>query len=206
MEGGSATARKVMVVVDPTREAAGALEYALYHAVLEHDTLFLLHIENPNAWKNPFGAFFRRPLPPPQPGNGVGSTSTSTSMSAEGGGGGGGGGEVYFLDAMKHACMAAQPKMKVVVEKAEMVDGKDKASVILAYCTAHKIELLIVGQKRSLSNAILGPRRGGSLRGMDTADYLIEYSKCTCVAVQKKGQKAGYLLNSKTHKNFWLLA
>jgi len=26
------------------------------------------------------------------------------------------------------------------------------------------------------------------------------------VSVQKKGQNAGYLLNTKTHKNFWLLA
>lgn len=52
-------------------------------------------------------------------------------------------------------------------------------------------------------------RQGGSLRGtkgIDTAEYLIENSKCTCVGVQKKGQNAGFLLNTKTHKNFWLLA
>jgi hypothetical protein len=40
---------------------------------------------------------------------------------------------------------------------------------------------------------------------VDTAEYLIEKSKCTCVAVQKKGHN-GYLLNTKTHRNFWLLA
>lgn len=52
-------------------------------------------------------------------------------------------------------------------------------------------------------------RPGGSLRGskgVDTAEYLIENSKCTCVGVQKKGQNGGYVLNTKTHKNFWLLA
>jgi hypothetical protein len=47
----------------------------------------------------------------------------------------------------------------------------------------------------------------GSSRGHDsTAEFLIEHSKCLCVSVQKKGQNAGYLLNTKTHKNFWLLA
>lgn len=48
---------------------------------------------------------------------------------------------------------------------------------------------------------------GTSRPGHDsTAEFLIEHSKCLCVSVQKKGQNAGYLLNTKTHKNFWLLA
>lgn len=49
-------------------------------------------------------------------------------------------------------------------------------------------------------------RGGGSLKGFDTAEFLIENCKCTCVAVQKKGKSAGYLLNTKTYRNFWLLA
>ncbi|KAK4421629.1 hypothetical protein Salat_2113500 [Sesamum alatum] len=118
----------------------------------------------------------------------------------------GGGGEVDFLDGMKRTCMARQPKVKVVAEKVEMTDGKDKASAILAHSAASKVDLLIIGQRKTLSNALLGPRKVLSLKGFDTADYVVENSKCTCVAVQKKGQKAGYLLNSKTHKNFWLLA
>jgi len=43
-------------------------------------------------------------------------------------------------------------------------------------------------------------------RMTDLAEYLIENSKCTCVGVQKKGQNGGYLLNTKTYRNFWLLA
>ena len=47
----------------------------------------------------------------------------------------------------------------------------------------------------------------GSSRAHDsTVEFLIENSKCLCVSVQKKGQNAGYLLNTKTHRNFWLLA
>ncbi|CAA3031168.1 uncharacterized protein LOC111388417 [Olea europaea var. sylvestris] len=196
MDGRDAPARKVMVVVDPTRESAAALQYVLSHAVIEKDTLILFHVEHNNEWKNPFGSFFRKPSV-----QSAGSASTVTSSSSMEGSGG----VINFLEAMKHACEIAHPKLKILVEKTDMVDGKDKASLILAQTIAQKIDLLVIGQRRSLSNAILGHKRG-SLRGLDTAEYLIENSKCTCVAVQKKGQNAGYLLNTKTHRNFWLLA
>ncbi|GFY81328.1 GLU-ADT subunit B [Actinidia rufa] len=119
------------------------------------------------------------------------------------GGSGGGVGDLDFLEAMKRSCEIAQPKIRVLVERVEM-DGKEKASVILHRSTMHSADILVIGQK-GVSNAILGGRNG-SLRGLDTAEYLIENSKCTCVAVQKKGQNAGYILNTKTHRNFWLLA
>jgi len=196
MEGQDAPARKVMVVVDPTRESAVALQYALSHAVLEKDTLILFHVENSNVRKNPFGSFFRKHTT--QLAGSGGTTASSSSLEASGG-------IMEFLEAMKHACEIAHPNLKILVRKADMVDGKDKASIILAQTIAQKIDLLVIGQRRSLSNAILGHKRG-SLRGLDTAEYLIENSKCTSVAVQKKGQNAGYLLNTKTQKNFWLLA
>ncbi|RAL38338.1 hypothetical protein DM860_002316 [Cuscuta australis] len=195
MEGVDAAAptarRKVMVVADPTRESAAALEYALSHAVLENDTLVLLHVDNPNAWRNQIGSFFKRS---------ASSSSSSSSPAAAPGT------EVDFLEGMKRACRVAQAKMTVQVERVPIMDGKDKASAILSQCAKLGIDLLIIGQRRTLSNAILGPKRSGSLRGLDTAEYLIENSKCTCVGVQKKGQTAGYLLNTKSHKNFWLLA
>ncbi|CAA2957070.1 Universal stress [Olea europaea subsp. europaea] len=196
MEGHGAPARKVMVVVDPTRESATALQYALSHAVIEKDTLILFHVENSNVWKNPFGSFFRKHSA--QSAGSGGTAASSSSLQASGG-------LMDFLEAMKHACEIAHPKLKILVEKADIVDGKDKASIILAQTISQKIDLLVIGQRRSLSNAILGPKRG-SLRGLDTAEYLIEHSKCTSVAVQKKGLNAGYLLNTKTQKNFWLLA
>lgn len=154
MDGGSTAARKVMVVADPTRESAAALQYALSHAIVENDILILFHVGNPNAWKIniPFGALFRKPS-----NVGGGAASTYQAPVAEGGGGGGGA-EVNFLDAMKEACVVGKPKLKVVVVKAEMGEGngKDKASVILAKSAAYKIDLLIVGHKKGLSNSILG--------------------------------------------------
>lgn len=135
MQGGTSP-RKVMVVAEPTRESAVALQYALSHAVLEQDELILLHVENPNSWRNTFSTFLRRPS--------VGSSD-----------GGGGGGDVDFLEEMKHACKAAQPKLPVSVERMEM-EGKDKASVILFRSIILGIDLIVIGQRRSLSTAILG--------------------------------------------------
>ncbi|CAN1242733.1 hypothetical protein LINPERPRIM_LOCUS5439 [Linum perenne] len=130
--------RKVMVVVDPSREAAGALQYALSHV---------------------------------------------------------------FLEAMKHLCEAAKPRLKVKVERLQM-GAKDKASVILFKSTAMAVDHLIIGQK----NTKYKKPGGIGPKSLDTAEYLIEYSKCNCVGVQKKGQTGGYLLNTKSQKNFWLLA
>ncbi|XP_042513849.1 uncharacterized protein LOC122088598 [Macadamia integrifolia] len=194
MEGAASSGapKKVMVVADPTRESANALQWALSHAVLEKDELFLLHVEQPTSWRATFSTFLRRP--------------SSSSMEAAIINGGG---DIDFLDLMKHACEAAQPKVKVHIERVE-IDGKDKAFTILMKTRMLSIDILAIGQRRSLSNAILGYRlSGGSTKGtkgIDTAEYLIEHSKCTCVGVQKKGQNGGYLLNSKKHRNFWLLA
>ncbi|EOY06221.1 hypothetical protein QUC31_016395 [Theobroma cacao] len=187
--------RKVMVVADPTPHSAAALQYALSHAMLEQDELILFHVENPNSWKNTFSTFLRKPS----------FSSASTAPSATEGAST----DIDFLDQMKRACEIAQPNIPVRIEKTDM-DGKDKATVILSKCKALGIDLLIIGQRRSLSSAILGYKRSsGSMRGaklIDTADYLIENSQCTCVGVQKRGQNGGYVLNTKTHKNFWLLA
>ncbi|KAH9681603.1 glutamyl-tRNA(Gln) amidotransferase subunit B [Citrus sinensis] len=200
MEAGTPQSRKVMVIADPTRESAGALQYALSHVLLEEDELVLLHVDTPNSWKNPFITFLRKPS------NSQYTTPASLSSSSEGAAAPGG---EDFLEEMKQACEVAKPKLRVHVEKVHTESG-NKAAIILSQSTAHGVDLLIIGQRRSLSNAILGYRRaGGSLRGskgVDTAEYLIQNSKCNCVGVQRKGQNAGYLLNTKTYRNFWLLA
>ncbi|KAB2092692.1 hypothetical protein ERO13_A02G043500v2 [Gossypium hirsutum] len=188
--------RNVMVVVDPTPQSAAALQYALSHALVEQDKLILFYIENPSSWKNALATFLRK--------SSNSSSSAPNSISE-----GAFGTDADFLDQMRRACEVAQPKINIKIEKTDM-DGKDKASVILSKSKDLRIDLIIIGQKRSLSSAILGiKRQSGSLKGqkaIDTVDYLIENSPCSCVAVQKKGQNGGYVLNSKTHKNFWLLA
>ncbi|KAI3819156.1 hypothetical protein L1987_12981 [Smallanthus sonchifolius] len=129
----------------------------------------------------------------------------SSSTSREGGGCYGGciGGDVNFLDQMKSACEVVHPRLKVKVSRVE-TDAKDKAYVIISETKVHGIDLLVVGKRQSLANAILRQSINGTIR--ETAEYLVENSKCTCVAVQRKGQTGSYLLHTKTHRIFWLLA
>ncbi|KAK8623830.1 hypothetical protein V6N13_065193 [Hibiscus sabdariffa] len=137
-----APSRNVMVVVDPTPQSAAALQYALSHALVQRDKLILLHIENPISWKSTISTFLRRPsLSSPTSPNSIpeGASDTDTD----------------FLDQMKRSCEIAQPKIDVRVEKTDM-DGRDKANIILSKSKALGIDLIIIGQKRSLSSAILG--------------------------------------------------
>uniref|UniRef100_A0A1D1YD56 Protein fantom n=1 Tax=Anthurium amnicola TaxID=1678845 RepID=A0A1D1YD56_9ARAE len=197
--GGASSApagRRVMVVADPGRESAGALQWALTHAVLEHDELILLHVDPPNPRRGPFSVFLRRP-PSHGGGGGAGSAAAAVAFSAEGVGG-----NYEFMDGMKARCKQVQPTVKVQVERVEMEDN-DKATTILSQTKALGVELLVIGQPR---RSFLGLGGGNYTKSMDMAEYLIENSKCLCVGVQKKGQNAGYVLNTKTHRNFWLLA
>lgn len=138
--------RKVMVIADPTRESAGALQYALCHAVLEQDELILLHVENPTSWRNTITTFLKMP-----------SLGSSTTASIDMGGGGGAvdGEGIDFLEEMKHACRVSQPKMRVRVLKVEM-DAKDRANTILSHSIAQGVDVVVIGQKRSLSSTLLG--------------------------------------------------
>lgn len=134
-----------MVVVEPTREAAAALQYALSHGVVERDELILLHVDSPSSWRNAFSTFFRRP-------SGAGNASGSGFSIPFGGDGG----DVDFLEETRRACEAAQPSVRVRTERVEMEGGREKASVILSQSKLHGVDILIIGQRRSLSTAILG--------------------------------------------------
>lgn len=123
-------------MADPTRESAGALQYALSHAVVDKDTLILFHVDNPTARKNRFASIFKK------------SNDANPAFSTEGG-------DVDFLDAMKQACSASLPKLNIQVEKMEMAEGQDKASIILAQSWVHNVDLIIVGQKKKLSDALV---------------------------------------------------
>lgn len=162
MEGGKAAtaARKVMVIADANRESAAALQYTLSHAILDNDSLILLHLMNNQNRKNPF-PFFKKPsnisyssshnnmalASPKKEQNAAGTNSSRHSNS--------GSVDLSFLEEMKNACKKVQPQIDVTVEVVPM-EGKDKANVILSQCSEHGIDLLIIGQRRTLSSAILG--------------------------------------------------
>ncbi|XP_074340693.1 uncharacterized protein LOC141678310 isoform X2 [Apium graveolens] len=161
MEGGKAAtaARKVMVIADATRESAAALQYTLSHAILDNDSLILLHVLNNQNRKNPF-PFFKKPGSSNNQNSSNNSlTSPKKEQNAAGSNSGRHSGnssvDFSFLEEMKNACKKVQPQIDVTVEVVGM-EAKDKATVILSQCTEHGIDLVIIGQRRTLSSAILG--------------------------------------------------
>ncbi|KAK1552715.1 hypothetical protein Q3G72_022251 [Acer saccharum] len=223
-----AVARKVMVVVDSSKESIGALQYTLFNEVVQQDELVLIHVENPNSWKNPFSAFLRRHNILSNLISSMAASAATSSLSfnerekererererekeqellpgATG----------DFLEEMKYSCKVIQPEVVVHTVRVQ-TESNNKAAAILWQTEMLEIDLLVIGQQRSRSspsNSIFAGimRIGGSpspsngTKGMDTIEYLIENCKGICVAVQKNGQN-GYLLNTKARKNFWLLA
>lgn len=146
--------KKVLIVVDPTRESAAALQYALSHAVIDNDEVVLLHVDNPNSWRNAISTFLKRPNGGSANAN-ANAHATATTAAAASDVGGGGVLEVDFLEEMKKVCKVAHPKLKVRTLRADL-EGKDKATMIMAQTKALGIDLLVIGQRRSLSTAILG--------------------------------------------------
>lgn len=142
--GGVTGKRKVMVVAEATRESGIALQYALSHAILENEELILLQIVNPSSWRYAISTFLKRP----------GTTNAEEGV-VGGGAAAAAAGEEEFIEEMKRSCKIAQPKIAVRIVRVA-AEAKDKAIVILSQAMALGIDIIVIGQRRSLSTAILG--------------------------------------------------
>lgn len=186
----STMVRKVMVVVDSTREAKRALLWVLSHALLKHDRLILLHVA---------------PLPPGSPKKGIESPfSSKRHLNPK---------DSNFLNSLKSLCIQRRPEVEVEVM---IVEGfKDKGPTILQQAKKHSISLLVLGQPKPpllcKLRAIWSEKRW-TIRSQASAaaavvEYCIQNSECLSVAVRTKSRRmGGYLISTKRQKNFWLLA
>lgn len=187
----STMVRKVMVVVDSTREAKRALLWVLSHALLKHDRLILLHVA---------------PLPPGSPKKGIESPfSSKRHLNPK---------DSNFLNSLKSLCIQRRPEVEVEVM---IVEGfKDKGPTILQQAKKHSVSLLVLGQPKPpllcKLRAIWSEKRC-TIRSQDSSaaaavvEYCIQNSECLSVAVRTKSRRmGGYLISTKRQKNFWLLA
>lgn len=160
--GSSSTpqSRRIMVIADPTRESAAALQYALSHAVLEQDELILVHVENNGgSWKNAFSSFLRLPSSSSSSNTsgsspGAANFNASTANSASSLASEIGQGEGNFLEQMRRICEVAQPKVPVHTECITM-EGI-KAAAILLHGEKLGVDVIIIGQRRTISSSLLG--------------------------------------------------
>ncbi|KAJ1388549.1 UspA [Sesbania bispinosa] len=170
---GGETGNKVMVVVDPSFEAKGALEWALSHTVQSQDTVVLVHVARPNRESSESAGKF--------------------NLKA-----------YQLLLDMKSMCELKRPG---VVVNVVMLEGEEKGAAIVQEAKQQRVSLLVVGQKKRSILWGLMRRWTRRRRRAGVVEYCIQNSPCMTIAVRRKNKKlGGYLITTKRHKNFWLLA
>ncbi|KAK1293043.1 hypothetical protein QJS10_CPB17g02101 [Acorus calamus] len=178
-EGVTTAGRKVMIVVDSSPEAKCALQWALSHAIQGQDTVVLLSVIRTTSSSSSSQHGFEEMNP-----------------------------RVYEVACnMKNLCHTKKPELQVEVS---MVEGKERGPTIVEEARRQGVSLLVLGQRRRsvtwrLMVAWIGG--GGQANAAGAVDYCIQNSSCMALAVRKKsGRSGGYLITTKRHKDFWLLA
>ncbi|CAL1389575.1 unnamed protein product [Linum trigynum] len=176
----SSSSNKVMVVVDSSVEAKAALEWALSHTLQTHDSLILLFVAKPTPSSN--------------------NRRQSTVHS-----------NVELLYSMKNLCQRKRPGVQVEVIIRE---GENRGPIIVEEAKRQRVSLLVLGHRKqrvmwrliSRLKSRVGGRRGGGGEAA-AVKYCIHNSSCMTIAVRRQGKKlGGYLITTKRHNNFWLLA
>ncbi|OEL17719.1 hypothetical protein BAE44_0021263 [Dichanthelium oligosanthes] len=173
--------RRVMVLADGRAEATGALQWALSQAVRSNDTVVLLTVVKPVTQHAVSDSCV----------NMLGTKSQQ------------------HLDALKTMCESTRPEVKV---ETCAVEAEERAPAVVEAARRHGASLLVLGQRRRravarwLQAQWRRRRRGvaaGGAGGM--VEYCIEHAPCVALAVRQRSS-GGYLVSSKRHKDFWLLA
>ncbi|KAF3568888.1 hypothetical protein DY000_02018761 [Brassica cretica] len=168
---------RVMVVVDKALASTGALEWAITHTLQPQDTLFLLYFAQP----------FRK---------GERKNRKREVKTDE------------LVHTLKKLSQTKRPGIEVEIRRLEGKD-KEKGAKIVEEAKKQQVTLLVVGQEkkppvwRLLKRWTWKRRRGHA----GVLKYCLENASCMTIAVKPKKRKhGGYLITTKRHKNFWLLA
>lgn len=183
-EGGAASGakKKVMVVVDHSRESRLAMLWALSHIVHQADTVSLIHVLP--AHKSSRNATTNTPADAPDLKNSRGKLDPRPS-------------ELGM--SLKMLCTSRRPEVEIEVMT---VEGADKGPTIVNQAKKLEASVLVLGQRKPSLLQRLFQRSNDAI-----VDYCIENAECLTLAVRKKSkQMGGYLINSRWQKNFWLLA
>ncbi|XP_010257950.1 PREDICTED: uncharacterized protein LOC104597881 [Nelumbo nucifera] len=109
-----------------------------------------------------------------------------------------------LLYSMKNVCKTKRPEVQIEVA---LVEGKDKGPIIVEEAKKQGVSLLVLGQrKRSMTWRLLMMWAGTKV-SPGIVEYCIQNASCMTIAVRRKSRKlGGYLITTKRHKDFWLLA
>ncbi|KAJ4710711.1 putative Adenine nucleotide alpha hydrolases-like superfamily protein [Melia azedarach] len=170
--------RKIMIVVDSSNEAKGALQWSLTHTVQPQDKVILLYVAKLSISN--------------KQGTGEESGKERAPRANE------------ILQSLKNMCRQKRPEVQIEVA---VVEGKEKGPAIVEEARKQGVALLVMGQKkRSMTWRLIMMWAGNRVTG-GVVEYCIQHADCMAVAVRRKSKKVGgYLITTKRHKDFWLLA
>ncbi|EEF50718.1 uncharacterized protein LOC8264603 [Ricinus communis] len=167
--------RKIMIVVDSSFEAKGALLWALSHTVQSQDLVILLYVTKPS--KQATSEESSKEKPP----------------------------RAYDLvNSLKNMSQLRRPEIQI---ETAVVEGKEKGPLIVEEAKKQGVALLVLGQKkRSMTWRLIMMWASNKVTG-GVVEYCIQNADCMAIAVRRKSKKhGGYLITTKRHKDFWLLA
>ena len=86
--------------------------------------------------------------------------------------------------------------------------GKEKGPTIVEEAKKQGVALLVLGQrKRSMTWRLVMMWAMNRVGNLGMVEYCIHNSDCMSIAVRRKSKRGGgYLITTKRHKDFWLLA
>lgn len=89
-----------------------------------------------------------------------------------------------------------------------MAEGKEKGPTIVEEAKKQGVAMLVLGQKKqSVTWRLLVTWAGNRAGGGGVVEYCIQNCSCVAIGVRRKSKKlGGYLITTKRHKDFWLLA
>ncbi|OMO72085.1 UspA [Corchorus olitorius] len=169
--------RKIMIVVDSSIQAKNAIQWALSHTVQCQDTIILLYVTKPSK----------------QVTNNESDKNRAPRASEP-------------VWSLKNMCKQKRPEVEVEVT---VVEAKEKGPTIVEEAKKQGISLLVLGQKKkSMTWRLIMMWAGNKvMTGGGVVEYCIQNATCMAVAVRRKSKKlGGYLITTKRHKDFWLLA
>ncbi|CAA2968926.1 universal stress PHOS32-like [Olea europaea subsp. europaea] len=110
-----------------------------------------------------------------------------------------------LLHSMNNVCQLRRPEVHVEMAIRE---GKEKGEIIVEEAKQRQVLLLVLGQrKRSIIWRLQRFLSAELKKKNRIVDYCIQNANCMTIAVRRKSKKyGGYLITTKSHKKFWLLA
>ncbi|GLJ25251.1 hypothetical protein SUGI_0483420 [Cryptomeria japonica] len=104
----------------------------------------------------------------------------------------------HVLNSMRSLCISRIPQVHV---EGVMIQG-DRATTIVSYANKLQVSLLVLGQRKpSLFHRFVRSKR------QELIDFCINNAECLTLSVRRQsGNLGGYIINSRWHRDFWLLA